>query len=218
MPQRAEIHWCAYGFVNGNIVLPSITAQLAAGDTGGSLKTQLLGLPIGATLKDGTHTIKISSATTTIDLTGWNLGALTLLPPIGFKGAIGLQVRATTTEAGNGTTATITRKLTVQVLDGTACARPVVVNPYVSYFNNTAVTSTSQGATSLEFSPLVPVASCYAFDAQYIDARKFHTNDSYEKPRYLCNVAMKLDALTTASWNSKQSRRMRLNTSARLLL
>jgi hypothetical protein len=155
-----------YGMKNGNIVLPAITAQLADSDAG-SLKTQLLGLPIGATLKDGAHTLKISSTTTTIDLTGWNLAALALLPPTGFKGVINLQVRATTTEAGNGSTATITRKLTVQVLDGTACATPVGVNPYVSYVNNTAVTSTSQGATSLVVSPLVPIASCYAFDAQH---------------------------------------------------
>lgn len=39
-----------------------------------------------------------------------------------------------------------------------ACATPVGVNPYVSYANNTAVTSTSQGATAL-----VPVASSYTF-------------------------------------------------------
>lgn len=152
-----------YGFVNGNIVLPSITAQLAAGDTGATLKAELLGVPVGATLKDGTHTFKVTVANTNINLTGWNLAALVLIPPTSFKGAINLQVRATSTEAGNGSSATITRNLTVQVLDGTACATPVGVNPYVSYVNNTAVTASSQGSATIVVSPLVPVASSYIF-------------------------------------------------------
>jgi hypothetical protein len=160
LPDSASV---AYGLENGTVVLPCISAQLATGDTGATLKAELLGVPVGATLKDGTHTLKVTTANTGIDLTGWNLAALTLVPVTGFEGTINLQVRATSTETGNGSTATTLRNLTVQVLDGPACATPVGVNPYVSYVNNTAVTSTSQGATAPVVSPLAPVSNSYTF-------------------------------------------------------
>ena len=53
--------------------------------------------------------------------------------------------------------------MTVQLLDGQACATPAGVNPYVSYVNSQAATQTT-GLTvgSVVASPLVPVSGSYA--------------------------------------------------------
>ena len=156
-----------YGMVNSTISLPLISVQLGAGDsaTTNVLKTQLLGLPVGAILKDGARTLTVTSALATsgIDLTGWNLNTLTVKPPSNFKGTLNLQVRATSTETANGSTATINRNLTVNVLEGTVTATPVGVNPYVSYVNSTAITSSSFGSNAIVVSALVPVAGSYTF-------------------------------------------------------
>ena len=100
-----------------------------------------------------------------IDLAGWNLATLTVKPPSNFKGTLNLQVRATSTEVVNGSTATISRNLTVNVLDGTVTATPVGVNPYVSYVNSTAITSATFGNNAIVGNALVPVASSYTFGA-----------------------------------------------------
>jgi VCBS repeat-containing protein len=162
----------AFGFENTAIALPKIGAQLAEGDIG-TLKTELLGMPKGAILSDGIRTLKVTSSNVSIDLASWNLATLRLTPARGFDGAITLQVRATSTEMENRSTATITRNLTVQVLDGTACATPVGINPYVSYVNNTAAIGTSMGSTSIFVSALVPVAGSYTFG---VPAARLHAD------------------------------------------
>ena len=91
------------------------------------------------------------------------MNTLTVKPPGNFKGTLNLQVRAVSTETANGSTATISRNLTVNVLEGTVTATPVGVNPYVSYANSTAITSSSFGSNAIVVSALVPVASSYTF-------------------------------------------------------
>jgi hypothetical protein len=66
-----------------------------------------------------------------------------LTRPRNFAGSIKLQVRATSAHADNGSSATATRDLTVDVLSGVGCATPVGVNPYVSYLADTAVVAAS---------------------------------------------------------------------------
>jgi hypothetical protein len=147
-----------YGFEDTAIALPGIAAQLADTDPDGKLRLEMLGLPIGSTLSDGKQKLKITKSTA-IDLTGWNLNKLSLTPPSGFDGQIKLQVKATSTETGNGSTASIARDITVQVLEGKSCTTPAGINPYVSFVNSLA-SSTTSGPTmplTVYSSPLVPV-------------------------------------------------------------
>lgn len=154
LPNSANV---AYGFFNATISLPVIGSGIASGDDGATLKTELLGLPEGAVLSDGVRRITVGCNAPGIDLGGWNLAALVLAPPRNFAGSIQLQVRATSVHADNGSTATATRDLMVNVLGGTGCATPVGVNPYVSYLADTAVVAA--GATTSivagAFAPIV---------------------------------------------------------------
>jgi hypothetical protein len=146
-----------YGFVNGAIALPVIGAGLASTDDGGRLRTELLGLPEGAVLSDGANRIVIGRDMPSVDLGGWNLAKLVLAPPRNFSGSLELQVRATSLHPENGSTASATRDLTVNVLAGSACATPAGVNPYVSYVANTAAVATSQTTAIVagSFTPIV---------------------------------------------------------------
>jgi hypothetical protein len=154
LPSGANV---AYGFVNGAIALPVIGASLASGDDGASLKTELLGLPEGAVLSDGVKRVVIGCDISGLDLSGWNLAKLVLTPARNFAGSIKLQVRATSLHPENGSTATVTRDINVNVLGGSGCATPAGVNPYVSYLADTAAVATSQGASIVAgaFAPIV---------------------------------------------------------------
>jgi hypothetical protein len=153
LPNSANV---AYGFVNAAIALPVIGSSLASGDDGARLKTELLGLPEGAVLGDGVKRIVVGCDVPSIDLTGWNLAALVLTPPRNFTGSIKLQVRATSGHADNGSSAMVTRDLTVNVLGGAGCATPVGVNPYVSYLADTAVV-TASASTPVVAGALAPI-------------------------------------------------------------
>ena len=154
LPNSANV---AYGFVNATIALPVIGSSLASGDDGATLKTALVGLPEGAVLTDGVQRGVIGCDMPSVDLTGWNLAALVITPPHNFVGSIKLQVRATSVHADNGSTATVTRDLTVNVLGGAGCATPVGVNPYVSYLADTAVVATDASTPIVvgAFTPIV---------------------------------------------------------------
>jgi hypothetical protein len=51
-------------------------------------------------------------------------------------------VKATSSEASNGASASITQDVTVQVLSGTQVATPLGANPYVTLLGNTSTSST----------------------------------------------------------------------------
>jgi VCBS repeat-containing protein len=153
LPNSANV---AYGFVNGTVALPAIGSSLAAGDDGGRLKTELVGLPEGAILSDGVNRVEVGCGMPSLDLSGWNLAALVLAPPRNFSGTIRLKVVATSIDDDNGSTATVSRDLTVNVLSGVRCDTPACVNPYVSYLADTAVVATSD-AQSIAVGPCTPI-------------------------------------------------------------
>ncbi|WP_332879520.1 hypothetical protein [Massilia sp. S19_KUP03_FR1] len=126
LPASANV---AYGFINGAIVLPVLGASLAIGDDGGKLKTELLGLPVGAVITDGVKRVVIASTSQAVDVSGWNLAKLVLTPPRNFTGSINLQISATSFHSENGSTATTMRELAVVVLNSPGCATPVGGNP-----------------------------------------------------------------------------------------
>ncbi|MBC7859149.1 MAG: hypothetical protein H7Z39_10315 [Burkholderiaceae bacterium] len=66
---------------------------------------------------------------------------------------------ATTTERGNGTSATVTRDLTVNVLAGVGCATPAGLNPYVSYLADTSAVAATGAGMAVVAGPLVPVGA-----------------------------------------------------------
>jgi len=155
-----------YGFIKGNIALPIIDARLADSNPSATLKTELLGLPVGAKLSDGVKTLTVTSSTAAIDLTGWNLAKLNLsVFDAGVK-TFNVTVRSTTSESVYGSSASTSKTVQVQMLSGTACANPVGVNPCVNYVNNTTVVTSSFGnsvGSNLVVSTLVASSSNYNF-------------------------------------------------------
>ena len=152
-----------YGFAGQPLALPEISASLAANDPG-TLDITLTGLPEGATLSDGVHSVTTSEHTPAIDISGWNLSALSLtVPKDGEEDqrSFTLQVHASSHDTATHSTASSTASVYVSLLAGDACATPVSVNPYVSPANP-GITSQSSGpiyATSAVVSPLTPLVS-----------------------------------------------------------
>ncbi|WP_162084669.1 tandem-95 repeat protein [Sulfuriferula nivalis] len=170
LPQSAST---IYGFTGSPITLPQISDQLTANDPG-QLITTLQGLPAGTVVSDGKNSVTIKGDDTAFNITGWNLNSLTLTVSTNQQAGEGednnncttlnLQVVATSVESANGSMASITKNITVQLLSGKACVTPVGVNPYVSYINNPSSTQIlkPQSNQIIVASGLVPVSSRYA--------------------------------------------------------
>ena len=95
----------------GASIALSINSSLPAHDLGtGSLSIVVAGLPAGATLNHGIHN---NDGTWT--LTSAQLSGLTVTPPPGFAGNLGLTVTATDTEASTNTQASVSSALSVTV-------------------------------------------------------------------------------------------------------
>ena len=84
-----------------------LTISTGLTDTDGSESIDLAieDVPVGATLTDGINTFTASGANTTADITGWDLGNLTVQAPPDSDADFTLQVVSTTTESANGDTA-----------------------------------------------------------------------------------------------------------------
>jgi len=135
LPSRDNL---AYGLAGGSVYLPVIGSKLAEGDVDATLKTELTGIVCGSVLSDGVRSVTVGS-NGVVDISSWNMAALVLTPPRGFVGDMSLQVRATSMETSNGSMASATRDIAAHVLDGGfACATPLEMNPFVSYFTDTA--------------------------------------------------------------------------------
>jgi len=96
----------------------ALSVATALVDTDGSetLSLTVSSIPVGATLSDGGgNTFTATAGNTTATITGWNLAALTVLPPLHSDVDFTLLVAATATEAANGAIATTTANLTVTV-------------------------------------------------------------------------------------------------------
>lgn len=154
----------SYDLVNNPVSLPVIGTRLANGDTDATLVTQLSGLAAGGVLSDGVRQVTVSSATAALDVSAWNLAALVITPPYNFAGTMQVRVKATSTELSNGSAATVVREILLLVLQGTACATPVYLNPYVSYTADTAPTATTQGVVVTSQTSLDANASIYVPD------------------------------------------------------
>jgi hypothetical protein len=128
-------------------------AALVDSDGSERLALSIEGLPEGAVLGDGVNSRAVSAGGA-VDVTGWNLGGLQLQLPAGPIGSRELTVRATSTEAANGSQATSTRSVTLTVLPGPVAVTPLGVNPYVSMTTGTG-TSEQPGAAAVQRMPAV---------------------------------------------------------------
>jgi hypothetical protein len=133
-----------YGLAGTTIALPRIEASLQDTDGSETLKVELLGLPAGSVVTDGVHSVTVGTGCA-VDVTGWDLANLGFQPASSCAGTVKLQVRATSIEASNGSTASVTQDITVKVLSGTAVDTPVSVNPYVNMVDAAGTTSTTAG-------------------------------------------------------------------------
>ena len=94
------------GSENGAPVkLVGISTNLTDTDGSESLSIKLSGIPAGSVLADNAgHTITVGKDA--VDVTGWNLGGLTIKPPAYYAGQFDVKVSSTSTESVGGSTAT----------------------------------------------------------------------------------------------------------------
>ncbi|BDU09561.1 hypothetical protein PRtIB026_A04170 [Pseudomonas sp. RtIB026] len=94
------------GSENGAPVkLVGISTNLTDTDGSEALSVKLSGIPAGSVLADNAgHTITVGKDA--VDVTGWNLGSLTIKPPAYYAGQFDVKVSSTSTESVGGSTAT----------------------------------------------------------------------------------------------------------------
>ncbi|MFJ7286444.1 immunoglobulin-like domain-containing protein, partial [Pseudomonas sp. NPDC099000] len=86
--------------------LSAIKTALTDTDGSESLIVKISGIPAGSVLTDGAgHTFTASTSAGEANVTGWNLGSLTVTPPPYYNGQFNLTVTSTSTEALGGSAA-----------------------------------------------------------------------------------------------------------------
>ncbi|MCO7521875.1 type I secretion C-terminal target domain-containing protein [Pseudomonas sp. 1] len=103
------------GSENGAPVkLVGISTNLTDTDGSESLNVKLGGIPAGSVLSDGAgHTVTVGKDA--VDVTGWNLGSLTIKPPAYYHGQFDVKVTSTSSESVGGSTATSEGTIKVNV-------------------------------------------------------------------------------------------------------
>ncbi|MCO6046520.1 Ig-like domain-containing protein, partial [Aeoliella sp. ICT_H6.2] len=81
-----------------------VAVALVDQDGSETLTLAINGVPIGATLSDGTSSFTGTAGSDSVDVTAWNLANLTITPPLHSDGEFVLTVTATATENSNGST------------------------------------------------------------------------------------------------------------------
>ncbi len=91
------------GAENGTVKLSSINTSLTDTDGSEVLSVKLGGIPAGSILSDGAgHTVTVGASE--VNVTGWNLGSLSIKPPAYYHGTFDVKVTSTSTETANGST------------------------------------------------------------------------------------------------------------------
>ncbi|KSW22077.1 hypothetical protein AOX63_01155 [Pseudomonas sp. ADP] len=110
-----QVYGLNEGREDSSIPLSKVNAALVDTDGSETLKVSIGSIPLGAVLSDGTLSFTAGAGKTSVDVTGWDLGKLTITPPQDFNGSFQLQVSATASETANGDQATSSQTLTVQI-------------------------------------------------------------------------------------------------------
>ncbi|VCU65957.1 LapA family giant adhesin [Pseudomonas synxantha] len=110
------------GQENGTVKLSKVTTALTDTDGSETLSVKVSGIPAGSVLTDASgHTFTASKTVGEVNVTGWDLGTLTIKPPTYYSGQFNLTVTSTSTESIGGS-ATTTAQLPVTV-------HPATYNP-----------------------------------------------------------------------------------------
>ncbi|RON83260.1 LapA family giant adhesin [Pseudomonas fluorescens] len=97
------------------VKLSAITTALTDTDGSETLSVKISGAPVGSVLSDGAgHTFTVTATSGDANVTGWNLGSLTVTPPPYYNGQFNLTVTSTSTEmVGGSASSTATIPVTV---------------------------------------------------------------------------------------------------------
>ena len=105
----------AHGKAGEAIDLPDLSSSLTDTDGSETLTLSIDNLPEGTVLSDGSHSVTVGANNDSGDIADWNLSNLKATPPSDFDGKVELEVRATSTEASNGNSATTTKTIDLKV-------------------------------------------------------------------------------------------------------
>ncbi|WP_435034261.1 LapA family giant adhesin [Pseudomonas neuropathica] len=97
------------------VKLSAITTALTDTDGSETLSVKISGAPVGSVLSDGAgHTFTVTASSGDANVTGWNLGSITVTPPPYYNGQFNLTVTSTSTEmVGGSASSTATIPVTV---------------------------------------------------------------------------------------------------------
>ncbi|MGP6428242.1 immunoglobulin-like domain-containing protein, partial [Pseudomonas pharyngis] len=117
------------------VKLSSISTALTDTDGSETLSIKISGAPVGSVLSDGAgHSFTVTATSGEANVTGWNLGTLTVTPPTYYNGQFNLTVTSTSTEQVGGSAST-TATIPVTVV-------PAVYNAVVATSADDTVTGT----------------------------------------------------------------------------
>ncbi|AZF24338.1 retention module-containing protein [Pseudomonas sp. R2-60-08W] len=103
------------GLENGSVKLSKITTALTDTDGSETLAVKIGGIPAGSVLTDASgHTFTATKTVGEVNVSGWDLGTLTIKPPTYYSGQFNLTVTSTSTESIGGSAST-TAQLPVTV-------------------------------------------------------------------------------------------------------
>ncbi|MEN5092178.1 retention module-containing protein [Pseudomonas protegens] len=95
------------GGEGGSVHLAKISTGLTDTDGSETLSVKISGIPAGSVLSDGAgHTFTATATSGEANVTGWNLGNLTVTPPPYYNGTFNLNVTSTSTESLGGSAST----------------------------------------------------------------------------------------------------------------
>ena len=92
-----------------------IAAALTDSDGSETLAVEIAGIPVGTTVSDGTNSFTAAPGSTRVDVSGWDLAALTIAPPADSDADFTLTVTAISTETENGDQASASKTLAVTI-------------------------------------------------------------------------------------------------------
>ncbi len=163
------------GKQGSTITLQGLVAGLVDTDGSEALALTLTGMPIGSVLSDGTHSFSVTDMQRVADITGWTTSALTFRPPASFSGHLELQAQATAIELSDGSRATTTQLLEVQVdavaqapkvtlaaRTDTSVSRELVDTSWESACDNTSGATVVYGCSVEGWDLVAPAANKYS--------------------------------------------------------
>ena len=124
---------------NEDTAIPlTIDPQLVDTDGSETLSVVVSGIPVGATLADGTNSFTGTTTDNDVDISDWTLSGLTITPPLHDDGEFQLTVTATATEIANSYTANTDETIDVRV-DAVADTPNLAASSNVTTNEDTAV-------------------------------------------------------------------------------